>query len=57
MTDLTLAQESIERGELMIPFGQPFSTGGVYALCLPPSATAHPACARVLRWFAGQAEG
>lgn len=57
MTDMTLAQESIDRGELMIPFGQPVRTGGVYALCPQPSATAHPAYARVMQWFASQAEG
>ena len=57
MTDMTLARESIERGELMIPFGQPFRTGGVYALCLQPSAAAHPAYTRVMQWFSSQADG
>lgn len=56
MTDLTLAQESIDRGELIVPFGQAFKTGGVYSLCLQPATTAHPACTPILRWFARQAE-
>lgn len=56
MTDLTLAQESIDRGELIVPFGQAFKTGGVYSLCLQPATTAHPACTPVLQWFARQAE-
>lgn len=56
MTDLTLAGESIERGVLTIPFGQPLKTRGVYALNLQPSAMAHPACSPVMDWFAQQAE-
>ena len=56
VTDMTLAAESIERGVLVVPFGQPLKTGGIYSLCLQPSATAHPACAVVMGWFAGQAE-
>lgn len=56
MTDLTLAQESIDRGELIVPFGQAFATGGVYSLCLQPAAANHPACASVLQWFALQAQ-
>lgn len=57
MTDLTLAQESLDRGELIVPFGQAFATGGVYSLCLQPAAATHPACAPVLQWFALQAQG
>jgi LysR family glycine cleavage system transcriptional activator len=56
VTDMTLAAESIERGVLVVPFGQPLKTGGIYSLCLQPSAAAHPACAVVMEWFAGQAE-
>lgn len=56
VTDMTLAEESIQRGLLVIPFGQPLKTGGNYSLCLQPSASAHPACAKVLQWFAHQAE-
>ena len=56
MTDRTLAGESIERGVLVIPFGRALETRGVYALNLQPSATAHPACATILQWFAQQAD-
>ncbi len=56
VTDMTLAAESIERGVLVVPFGQPLKTGGIYSLCLQPSAAAHPACTVVMGWFAGQAE-
>lgn len=56
VTDMTLAEESIQRGLLVIPFGQPLKTGGNYSLCLQPSANAHPACTKVLQWFAQQAE-
>ncbi|MGE8149871.1 LysR substrate-binding domain-containing protein [Pseudomonas vancouverensis] len=55
MTDLTLAGESIERGVLVVPFGEPLKTRGIYSLCLQPSAAAHPACAAVMQWFTGQA--
>lgn len=55
MTDMTLAGESIERGVLHIPFGEPLKTRGIYALCLQPSAATHPACEWVMQWFAGQA--
>ena len=56
MTDLTLAQESLDRGVLVVPFGQPLVTRGVYALCPQPSAALHPACAVVMEWFAQQAQ-
>jgi LysR family glycine cleavage system transcriptional activator len=56
MTDLTLAEESIERGVLLVPFGRPLKTGGNYSLFLQPSAAAHPACALIMHWFAQQAE-
>ena len=56
VTDLTLAEESIERGLLVVPFGLPLKTRGVYSLCLQPSAASHPTCAQVMQWFAGQAE-
>lgn len=54
MTDMTLAGESIERGVLVIPFGEPLKTRGIYSLCLQPSAAAHPSCAQVMQWFTGQ---
>ncbi len=57
MTDMTLAEESIERGVLIVPFGRPLKTRGLYSLCLQPSAASHPACALIMQWFAGQAEG
>ncbi|WP_149086435.1 LysR family transcriptional regulator [Pseudomonas prosekii] len=56
MTDLTLAQESLDRGVLVVPFGQPLMTRGVYALCPQASAALHPACAVVMEWFAQQAQ-
>jgi LysR family glycine cleavage system transcriptional activator len=56
VTDMTLAAESIERGVLVVPFGEPLKTGGIYSLCLQPSAASHPACGVVMGWFAGQAE-
>ena len=56
VTDMTLAAESIERGVLVVPFGQPLKTGGIYALCLQPAAASNPACEVVMQWFAGQAE-
>jgi len=56
VTDMTLAAESIERGVLVVPFGEPLKTGGIYSLCLQPSAAAHPACGVVMGWFAGQVE-
>lgn len=55
MTDLTLAAESIERGVLVVPFGQPLVTGGVYALCLQSSAASHPGCVLIMQWFGQQA--
>ncbi|MEJ5056693.1 MULTISPECIES: LysR family transcriptional regulator [unclassified Pseudomonas] len=55
MTDMTLAGESIERGVLVVPFGEPLKTRGVYSLCLQPSAASHPACGPVMQWFAEQA--
>jgi LysR family glycine cleavage system transcriptional activator len=55
MTDRTLAGESIDRGVLIIPFGEPLKTRGIYSLCLQPSATAHPACGAVMQWFTAQA--
>jgi LysR family glycine cleavage system transcriptional activator len=55
VTDLTLAEESIDRGVLVVPFGQPLKTGGVYSLCPQPSAASHPACSLILQWFADQA--
>jgi LysR family glycine cleavage system transcriptional activator len=56
VTDMTLAAESIERGVLIVPFGEPLKTGGVYSLCPQPSAASHPGCATVMQWFASQME-
>jgi LysR family glycine cleavage system transcriptional activator len=56
VTDMTLAEESIGRGVLVIPFGQPLKTRGVYSLCPQPSAASHPACLPIMQWFARQAE-
>ena len=56
VTDMTLADESIQRGVLVIPFGEPLKTGGNYSLCPQPLAAGHPACSRVLQWFAEQAQ-
>lgn len=56
VTDLTLAAESIERGVLVVPFGRPLKTRGIYSLCLQPSAISHPACSQIRQWFAQQAE-
>jgi LysR family glycine cleavage system transcriptional activator len=54
VTDMTLAAESIERGVLVVPFGEPLRTGGVYSLCLQAVAASHPACNTVMTWFASQ---
>ena len=54
MTDRVLAQDAISRGSLIVPFGQPLKTGGVYALWLRDSGAAHPACSAVLDWFQSQ---
>lgn len=54
VTDMTLAAESIERGVLVVPFGEPLRTGGVYSLCLQAVAASHPACDTVMAWFANQ---
>ena len=56
VTDMTLAEESIQRGVLVIPFGEALKTGGNYSLCPQPLAAAHPACSRVMQWFAEQAQ-
>lgn len=56
MTDLTLAQESLDRGVLVVPFGQPLKTQGIYSLCPQPSAASHPACGVIMQWFAEQAQ-
>jgi LysR family glycine cleavage system transcriptional activator len=46
MTDVTLAQESIDRGILIVPFGRPLKTGAFYTMCLQPSAATTPRCNR-----------
>ncbi|MFW0754854.1 LysR substrate-binding domain-containing protein [Pseudomonas sp. H11T01] len=56
MTDMTLAEESIDRGVLIVPFGRPLKTRGIYSLCPQPSAASHPACSLIMQWFAQQAE-
>ncbi|MNT59698.1 DNA-binding transcriptional activator GcvA [compost metagenome] len=55
VTDMTLARESIDRGILVVPFGAPLKTRGVYAMYLQPSAAFHPARAQIMHWFAEQA--
>ncbi|WP_179401363.1 LysR substrate-binding domain-containing protein [Burkholderia guangdongensis] len=57
MTDLTLAQEAIGRGTLIVPFGTPLKTTGVYVLWLQTAGALHPARQRILQWFAQQAAG
>ena len=56
VTDMTLAAESLERGVLVVPFGPPLKTGGIYSLCLQPSAATHPACKSVMQWFTKQTD-
>ncbi len=56
MSDQMLAHDALARGDLIVPFGQPLKTGGVYALWLRDSGAAHPACQAVLRWFEEQLE-
>ncbi len=51
MTDRTLAQELINRGDLIIPFGPALKTSGVYTLWLQPTSALHPARQPVLDWF------
>lgn len=57
MTDLTLAQDLINRGALIIPFGTPLPTHGVYTLWLQSNGALHPARQRILQWFAQQSAG
>jgi LysR family transcriptional regulator, glycine cleavage system transcriptional activator len=57
MTDLTLAQEAISSGKLIVPFGSPLRTTGVYVLWLQTAGALHPARQRILQWFAEQAAG
>lgn len=57
MTDLTLAQESINRGDLVVPFGTPLKTKGVYTLWLQTNGALHPARQRILQWFSEQSAG
>ncbi|MBK4995121.1 LysR family transcriptional regulator [Pseudomonas sp. S37] len=56
MTDQVLAHDALARGDLIVPFGEPLKTGGVYALWLRDSGVAHPACNAVLQWFETQLE-
>jgi LysR family glycine cleavage system transcriptional activator len=53
MTDRTLAQELINRGDLIIPFGPALKTSGAYILWLQPTSALHPARQLVVDWFAG----
>ena len=57
MTDRMLAQDALQRGDLIVPFGEALKTGGVYALWLRDSGAAHPACQTVLDWFEQQGKG
>lgn len=54
MTDRTLAQELINRGDLIIPFAPPLKTSGAYTLWLQPTSALHPARQAILDWFAQQ---
>lgn len=56
MTDQMLAHDALARGDLVVPFGEPLRTGGVYALWLRDSGVAHSACQAVLKWFEEQVE-
>jgi len=56
MTDRMLAHDALQRGDLVVPFGEALETGGVYALWLRDSGVAHPACQAVLKWFEEQVE-
>lgn len=56
MTDRMLAHDALARGDLIVPFGEPLKTEGVYALWLRDSGAAHPGCQAVLRWFEEQLE-
>jgi LysR family glycine cleavage system transcriptional activator len=51
MTDRTLAQELINRGDLIIPFGPALKTSGVYTLWLQSGGALHPARQPILDWF------
>jgi LysR family transcriptional regulator, glycine cleavage system transcriptional activator len=57
MTDLTLAQEAIHRGDLIVPFGTPLKTKGAYVLWLQSAGARHPARERILQWFAQHEAG
>jgi LysR family glycine cleavage system transcriptional activator len=57
MTDFSLAQESISRGELVVPFGTPLKTTGAYVLWLQTAGAVHPGRQRILQWFAQQGAG
>ncbi|WP_448681713.1 LysR substrate-binding domain-containing protein [Pseudomonas nicosulfuronedens] len=54
MTDRLLAHDALQRGDLIVPFGEALKTGGRYALWLRDSGAAHPACQPVLDWFEEQ---
>jgi len=54
VSDQVLAQDALARGSLLVPFGQPLKTGGVYALWLSAQGAAHPAREVILEWFEGQ---
>jgi LysR family glycine cleavage system transcriptional activator len=57
MTDLTLAQESINRSDLVVPFGMPLKTKGFYVLRLQTAGALQPARQRILQWLAQQEAG
>ena len=54
VSDQVLAQDALARGSLVVPFGQPLKTGGVYALWLSAQGAGHPAREAVMGWFEGQ---
>jgi LysR family glycine cleavage system transcriptional activator len=52
MTDRTLAQDLIDRGDLIVPFGPALKTSGAYILWLQPASALHPARQAIVDWFA-----
>ncbi len=54
VSDQVLAQDALTRGSLVVPFGEPLKTGGVYALWLSEQGAGHPARDVILEWFEGQ---
>ncbi len=51
-----LTRDAIARGSLIVPFGEPLKTGGVYALRMRDGRVAHPEGKAVLTWLESQTE-